>query len=56
MARTRSIGALVDVDGALAAGAVAEEPGVAVGQTEQGGDLGAVVGAAQDPDFRRRRN
>ena len=54
MARARPIGALVEVDGALAAGTVAEEPGVAVGQAEQGRDLGAVVGAAENPHFRCR--
>src|SRR5437899_3225510 len=48
MARARPVGALVEIDGALAAGAVAEEPGVAIGQAEQGGDLRAVVGAAED--------
>src|SRR5215213_10867144 len=53
MARAWSILLLVEFYGALAAGAVAEEPGVAVGQAEQGGDLGAVVGAAEDPDLRR---
>ena len=55
MARARPVVLLVELDGALAAGAVAEEPGVAVGQAEQGGDLGAVVGAAEDPHFRRGR-
>ena len=55
MARARPVVPLVELDGALAAGAVAEEPGVAVGQAEQGGDLGAVVGAAEDPHFRRGR-
>ena len=53
MARARPVLLLVELDGALAAGAVAEEPGVAVGQAEQGGDLGAVVGAAEDPDLWR---
>src|SRR5688500_6479565 len=51
MARARPVLLLVELDGALAAGAVAEEPGVAVGQAEQGGDRGAVVGAAEDPDL-----
>ncbi len=51
MARARPVLLLVEFYGALAAGAVAEEPGVAVGQAEQGGDLGAVVGAAEDPDL-----
>src|SRR5258708_11330990 len=45
MTRARAVGALVEIDGALAAGAVAEEPGIAVGQAEQGGDLRAIVGA-----------
>src|SRR5689334_22358901 len=53
MTRARPILLLVELDGAFAACAVAEEPGVAVGQAEQGRDLGAVVGAAQDPDFGR---
>ena len=53
MALARPIAALVEIDGTLAARAVAEEPGVAIGQAEQGGDLRAVVGAAQDPDFGR---
>ena len=55
MARARPVVLLVEIDGALAARAVAEEPGIAVGQAEQGGDLGAVVGAAEDPHFRRGR-
>src|SRR5438874_2631388 len=53
MARARPVLLLVEFYRALAAGAVAEEPGVAVRQAEQGGDLGAVVGAAEDPDLRR---
>src|SRR5690349_8275863 len=53
MARARPVLLLVELYGALAAGAVAEEPGIAVGQAEQGGDLGAVVGAAEDPDLGR---
>src|SRR6266508_1336254 len=53
MSSARPVLLLVELDRPLAAGAVAEEPGVAVGQAEQGGDLGAVVGAAEDPDLRR---
>src|SRR5215207_566711 len=53
VARARPVGLLVEFYRAFAAGAVAEEPGIAVGQAEQGGDLGAIVGAAEDPDLRR---
>src|SRR5262252_3223504 len=43
------------IDGAVAAGAVAEEPGIAIGQAEQSGALRAIVGAAEDPDLGSRR-
>src|SRR5262249_49281666 len=43
MACARTIGALVELDRLLAGCGVAEEPGVAVGQAEQCGDLGAIV-------------
>ena len=44
----------IEVDGALPPAPVGEEPGKAVRQSEMRGELGAVIGTAENPDLRNR--
>ena len=44
----------IEVDGALPPAPIGEEPGEAVRQSEVRGELGAVIGTAENPDLRNR--